>query len=287
MSFLKTVQTVSPKLLAGLVGGGASLYVLNKSVKTVPASHVAHTNFFGNVSTSKMNSGIHLINPLSSLIVMPLLTNNFSSDIDVASNEGLSLSVQINTIYRMDEDQARDIYLKFRTDYEAILIRPLIESVLRTIMSSYEAKALYSDKTRDEIKKRMALEITQQLSGHGIIVNDVLINKIRLPSQLQQSIENKLKVEQENQQMEFTIEKRRQEIAFDLEKEQMEAKRKVVEAQGIKEFQDIVSAGISDKLIKWKSIEATRELAHSHNAKVVIIGNKDTNGLPIILGDSK
>lgn len=232
-----------------------------------------------------MNSGIQLINPFATMVIMPLLTNNFSSDIDVASNEGLALSVQTNTIYKIDEDKARDIYLKFRYDYEEILIKPLIESVLRNIMSSYEAKALYSDKTREEIKRRMSSEITQKLTEHGITINDVMINKIKLPHQLQQSIENKIKVEQENEQMEFTIQKRRQEIAFVLEKEQMEAKHKEIEANGIRKFQDIVSKCITADLIKWKSIDATEKIAGSVNTKVVIIGNKDTNGLPIILGD--
>ena len=170
-------------------------------------------------------------------------------------------------------------------DYEKILIKPLIESVLRNIMSSYEAKALYSDITRDEIRNKMENEIKSKLSAHGIIVSDVLINKIRLPDQLQRSIENKLKIEQENEQMAFTIEKKRKGINFALEQEEMEAKRKFIEAQGIQKFQQIVSQGISPELIKWKAIEATSKLAESSNAKVVIFGNKESGGMPFILGN--
>ena len=41
-----------------------------------------------------------------------------------------------------------------------------------------------------------------------------------------------------------------------LAKERQEAERKRVEAQGIADFQPIVSSGISDQLLQWKGIEA-------------------------------
>jgi regulator of protease activity HflC (stomatin/prohibitin superfamily) len=70
-------------------------------------------------------------------------------------------------------------------------------------------------------------------------------------------------------------------MRFVLEKERQEAERKRIEAQGIQDFQRIVSQGISDQLLRWKGIEATSRLAESNNSKVVIVGGKD--GLPLIL----
>jgi len=119
--------------------------------------------------------------------------------------------------------------------------------------------------------------------SEGFIVENVLINKIKLPHQLQMSIENKLKTEQENEQMTFQIEKEKKAMTFSIERERMEAERKTIEANGIKAFQDIVSKGISDQLIMWKGIEATERIAKSPNTKIVVIGNKETGGLPIIL----
>ncbi|MGB5107491.1 MAG: prohibitin family protein, partial [Candidatus Zixiibacteriota bacterium] len=86
------------------------------------------------------------------------------------------------------------------------------------------------------------------------------------------AINEKLASQQEAQRMEFI-----------LQKEQQEAERKRIEAQGIADFQKIVSAGINDKLLEWKGIETTEKLAQSPNAKIVIIGNSK-NGLPLILG---
>ncbi|MGD9714363.1 MAG: prohibitin family protein, partial [Thermomicrobiales bacterium] len=72
-------------------------------------------------------------------------------------------------------------------------------------------------------------------------------------------------------------------MSFRLQKEKQEAERKRIEAQGIRDFQQIVAQGISAQLLQWKGIEATEKLAGSQNAKVVVIGNP-RNGLPLILG---
>ncbi len=71
-------------------------------------------------------------------------------------------------------------------------------------------------------------------------------------------------------------------MKFVLEKEKLEAERKRIEAQGISDFQNIVSKGISEQLLQWKGIEATEKLAQSANSKVVVIG-AGKNGLPLIL----
>ena len=67
------------------------------------------------------------------------------------------------------------------------------------------------------------------------------------------------------------------------EYEQKEAERKRNEAEGIRDFQEIVSSGISEELLRWKGIEATAQLAESQNSKVVVIGPGE-DGLPLILG---
>ena len=109
-------------------------------------------------------------------------------------------------------------------------------------------------------------------SYRGIVVQQVLLRKIGLPPLVANAIQEKLRREQEAEQMKFV-----------LQKEQQEAERKRIEGQGIADFQRIVAQGISQQLLEWKGIEATEKLALSPNSKVVVIGNPKS-GLPIILG---
>src|SRR5256885_1330042 len=112
--------------------------------------------------------------------------------------------------------------------------------------------------------------VARQVAARGIIVESVLLRDLQLPDTLKHAIEAKQQAQQEAQRMEFV-----------LQREKQEAERKRVEAAGIKDFQDIVTQGISEKLLEWKGIEATLELAKSQNSKVVVVGNS-RNGLPLI-----
>jgi regulator of protease activity HflC (stomatin/prohibitin superfamily) len=151
-------------------------------------------------------------------------------------------------------------------------VEPQFRSALREVTATYEAKALYSAQ-RDKIGGEI-LTLFQRLAGErGIIVQQVLLRRIGLPATLATAIQEKLKREQEAEQMKFV-----------LQKEQQEAERKRIEAQGVADFQRIVAQGISTQLLEWKGIEATEKLAGSSNTKVVVIGNTKS-GLPLILGD--
>ena len=156
-------------------------------------------------------------------------------------------------------------------DYTEIAVQPQIRSAIREVTATYEAKALYSAE-RDKIA-RETLELFRKMSeGRGIITEAVLLRKIGLPAVVANAIQEKLKREQEAEQMKFV-----------LQKESQEAERKRIEAQGVADFQRIVASGISQQLLEWKGIEATEKLALSANTKVVVIGNSKS-GLPIILG---
>lgn len=110
------------------------------------------------------------------------------------------------------------------------------------------------------------------LEGRGLRAEGILLRKITLPQKVGAAIESKLEAEQQAEQMRFVLDKERQ-----------EAERKRVEAQGIADYQTIINHGLNENLLRWKGIEATRELAKSQNAKVVVIGS-GKDGLPIILG---
>ena len=105
-----------------------------------------------------------------------------------------------------------------------------------------------------------------------MIVEAILIRNVELPEKLRIAISEKLEEEQRSEKMVFTLARERQ-----------EAQRKAIEAEGIAEFQKIVSQGLTADLLRWKGIEATESLSNSENAKVVVIGS-GPDGLPLILG---
>ena len=154
---------------------------------------------------------------------------------------------------------------------EDVVVEPSLRSAIREATASHTANALYSSE-RDIVAKQIFDELNTQLTPRGVVIENILLRDIQLPETLKQSIESKQQAEQEALAMNFR-----------LQKETQEAQRKRIEAQGIRDFQQIVAQGITPSLLEWKGIEATEKLAESSNAKIVVVGNPK-NGLPLILG---
>ncbi len=152
-----------------------------------------------------------------------------------------------------------------------VLVEPNLRAAIRESTASHSANALYTGE-REMVAKQIYDQLVTKLGGRGFTVESILLRDIQLPATLKTSIEAKQQAEQEALAM-----------SFRLQKETQEAQRKRIEAQGIRDFQQIVAQGISPQLLEWKGIEATESLSKSPNTKIVVIGNSK-NGLPLILG---
>jgi regulator of protease activity HflC (stomatin/prohibitin superfamily) len=260
-------------LIGGIVVGGVGV-TAHSSFKSIPAGHIGYKNLFGKVDNKQYEPGYTFTNPFSKMIKLDLRKRIAQTESQISSNEGLEINAKVDIIYRLDKVASKDVYLTAGLQYQDVLLLPQAKAIIRDIVSGYDAKALYHEKTRIEIKNKIFDEL-RKISDNGIIVEEILINKIVLPASLVRSIENKLQAEQEMQKMDFI-----------LEREKKESERKKIEANGIKEFQTIVSEGISKELLQWKGITATEELTKSPNSKIVIIGNS-SNGLPLIFNSDK
>ena len=240
--------------------------------RTVPAGHVGVKDFFGLVSPQTLPPGIRLVIPFTRVVKMSVQTQEIKEVAEVPSQEGLILSLETSLLFQLDPEKAADIYRTVGESYVGTVVEPQFRSAIREITASYEAKALYSAE-REKIATEIFALFRRLAGERGIVVQQVLLRKIGLPPVVANAIQEKLRREQEAEQMKFV-----------LQKEQQEAERKRIEAQGIADFQRIVAQGLNAQLLEWKGIEATEKLAGTSNAKVVVIGSSK-NGLPLILGE--
>ena len=254
-----------------IVGIVLLLLLVGSPIAVIPAGHVGVKDFFGRVSPNILPPGVRLVFPFTRVVKMSIKTQEVKETAQVPSKEGLIMDLEGSLLYRLDPQKADDIYKTIGKNYQEIAVEPQIRSAIREITASYEAKVLYSAE-RERVAKETLELFRKTASDRGIIAEAVLLRKIGLPDVVANAIQEKLRREQESEQMKFV-----------LQKETQEAERKRIEAQGIADFQRIVAAGISPALLEWKGIEATEKLAMSQNSKVVVIG-AGKNGLPIILG---
>jgi len=259
-----------------LIGLGIAAFLLVilffSAVTKVGTGHVGVLTLFGKVQTGEtLGEGIHLINPMKTNNELSVQTQTLKESASVPSSEGLMMSLDTSLIYHLNPDRAAEVFQKIGADYENVVVEPTLRSAIREATASHTANALYTGE-REMVAKQIFDQLAGLLGQRGFIVESILLRDIQLPATLKSSIESKQQAEQEALAM-----------SFRLQKETQEAQRKRIEAQGIRDFQQIVAQGISPQLLEWKGIEATENLAKSANSKVVVIGN-NKNGLPLILG---
>jgi prohibitin 1 len=256
--------------LALLFAVGLAFVGFAQAVVVVPAGHVGVVDLFGRVSPQTLKSGLNLVNPLARIAKMSVKTQDMKEVMDVPSQEGLTVQLEVSALYHLDPEKAADVYRTVGTEYAEILLQPQFRSVTRGVTAQYEARALYTSE-REKLAEAIATELRRLVEPRGVAVEATPLRKLTLPARLAAAIEEKLGAEQESQRMQFVLAKERQ-----------EADRRRIEAQGIADFQKIVTTGINDQLLRWKGIEATLKIAESQNAKVVIVGS-GKDGLPVIL----
>jgi regulator of protease activity HflC (stomatin/prohibitin superfamily) len=189
--------------------------------------------------------------------------------ITALSEDGLTIKLDVTVWYRLSEPESPQVYRTIGVDYIDKIVRPAIRTALRDVAVMFSATDIYSNKREDYVRN-VTKNLEDAFNGRGVVLERVLLRTVELPETVRQAIDEKIAAEQKAQQMVYVLQKERQ-----------EAERKKVEAQGISDFNRIVSQSITEQTLQMKGIEATLELAKSQNSKLVIMNGKN---MPLIYG---
>jgi regulator of protease activity HflC (stomatin/prohibitin superfamily) len=195
------------------------------------------------------------------------LRSQLEVELSLPSREGVNIQAEISILYQVIPEKAPDILRKIGEEYEKNLILPVFRSASADVSSSFYAKDMHTGERLD-IENAIRDRMMKIIDDKGVIIEAVLIKSIILPPNLSRAIEEKLQAEQQALRMEFI-----------LQQEKLEAQRKRVEAEGIRDAQKIIAEGLDAKILQFKSIEAFLELAKSPNSKVII----SDGDMPVLL----
>jgi len=270
-----------PSRIGRLVGlAFIVLGIITSCLVQIDAGQVGVQKLFGKVQSRVLSSGLNIINPLIDVVRMDVKTKNYTMSgmndegrksgddaIRVLTADGLEVTIDLTVLYRVVPSDAPKIVRETGVDYEDKIVRPITRTRIRDNAVYYDAISLYSTK-RDEFQNRIFKGIENDFRLRGMRLENLLVRNITLPASVKTVIEQKIQAEQEAQKMQFVLQKERQ-----------EADRKRVEAQGIADYQRIINEGLSEKQLQYEQIKATKELAQSQNAKIIMMGR----GTPVIL----
>ena len=279
----RSVDTVA-RYAKGFILAGLVVMIIGVSLSCfiqIDAGQVGVKKLFGKVQPDVLESGLHFINPLYEVEKMDVKTQNYTMSgihdegqkqgddaIRVLTADGLEVTIDLTALYRIVPADAPRLVKETGVDYEYKIVRPITRTRIRDNAVYYEAVALYSSK-RDEFQNRIFNGIENDFKKRGLLLENLLVRNITLPAAVKITIEQKIQAEQEAQKMQFV-----------LQKEKQEADRKRIEAQGISDYQHIISESLTDRQLQYEQIKAYKEMALSQNAKVIVIGK---GGAPVIL----
>ncbi len=241
-------------------------------VITVDAGHsaVLWRRFYGGTVTDHIyGEGLHVIYPWDMMTIYDIRVQETRHEMHVLTRNALTITLDLSIRYRPEVEMLGILHKTIGPEYVHKIVVPEIESSLRTAIGAWDVESLYSS-------RRLALgsiirDAIDNVGQHYIIVNTVIIRNITFPELVADAIEKK---EREKQLAEAYV--------YMLVREEREAERKVIEADGYKRYNDILNASLTDRILRWKGVEATLKLAESNNTKVVLIGNSSKD-MPVIL----
>jgi regulator of protease activity HflC (stomatin/prohibitin superfamily) len=262
------------KTVLTIIGAIVAIFFLFKSVVTIDSGYagVIYQPFSNGVDTKRTyGEGFHLIAPWNTMFKYEIRQQEVFEKLAVLSSNGLEIKLEASIWCQPQYEELGLLHQKRGQEYIERVIRPSVRSATRSVVGRYTPEQIYSSK-RDAIQKEIFDETKKILDRQYLQLNDILIRDVTLPPTIKGAIERKLKQEQEALEYEFRLAKAKQ-----------EAIRQRIDAEGKAKANLILSASLTDKILKEKGIEATKELANSPNAKVVVIGS-GKDGMPLILG---
>lgn len=243
-----------------------SIFILQSCV-TIREGEVGVKRKFGKFADKGYTEGLKTYNPLfSKIIKISTQTENMEVGLNIPSKEGLNILSEVSILYNIKVSEAPTILREIGVNYEDNVILPVFRSSVSDVSAQYYAKDMHTGQ-RSVIEKAIKERMMTYLDEKGIVIEAVLLKSIKLPKSLSMAIEDKLEAEQQAQRMQFV-----------LQQAELEAQQSIIKAKGVRDAQLIISEGLDDKILKFKSIEAFLELAKSPNAKIIV----SDGDLPII-----
>lgn len=202
----------------------------------------------GKVSTVSQE-GLGLKTPFLSDVVrvsVRQITEGLEAQAFSADLQQVNTSLKI--LYRIPESSVVEIYQKYSGNPFDSLIAPRVQEALKEVTANESAEGIA--KKRESVKAK-TLELARQKVGTILVIEDIVIENVKLSPELEHAIEQKMVQEQEAAKAKFTKEKATIDAQTAIVKAEGEAKAIKVRGDAIRQNPGVVSLMIAEK---WNGV---------------------------------
>ncbi len=221
---------------------------------------------FGKIQDQAVDTGWHFYGRwFTTIEVWNVKTTELKETASLPSSEGLISTLDVSIILNIPKDRVAMVRKTIGNNVMQMVVEPYVREAIRNVVSGYPVKALYSEEGRKVIGVKIHEFLVSKLESRGIIIQDVLLRDVRLPASFSESIETKLKAEQQALQKEF-----------ELLKAKKDAEIEVARAEGVAKANKILAASIDSNYLRYLWIQGLQ----SNDKQVVYVPTE--GNLPIL-----
>ena len=254
-------------LAIGIVIG--VLMLASSSVSYISPGHVGIVihRAGGGVDKTALGPGLHGRNPLFTQIVeyptfmQTLVLTRASTEgslnndeINVNSQEGQPLSVDVSMSFELDATRVPQLYQTFRTDIATIqhgYVKQTIRQALQEVIGGEQIADIIGPKKAEAVGRAQAL-IASRLAPYGIEVKQFTLNELRAPETVMAAINTKNVMQQQALTAQNELQKNTFQAQGDSIKAVGRAKAILAEAQAQAQANELLAKSISGSLVQYE-----------------------------------
>lgn len=260
-------------ILAIILVIGTPVFVYTFMFKTINKGEVGVLSWFGEVGDKTLEPGPHFVHPLKSVYRMNTQTQKDEEPASVPTKNGLPVDMKATMLWHLEGSKAPAMAREVGDqDYAARVVSPYFRNAVRDVTAEFLPEALYTAE-RVTVESRVLDRVRKELEPRGIVVESVMLLDPVLPQVVRDRIQAKVGAEQDAQRMESILKQR-----------ELEAKARIVEAEGIAKAQLIIKKDLDENYLRYLWIEALKESAKHNNATIYIPTGHD--GMPFFKNPS-
>lgn len=209
-------------------------------VTFVPAGHRGVVLTWGAVGDNIMQEGLNFRTPIAqSVVMMSVQTQKFSSEESSVSSDLQLVTTEVTVNYRLDGSRVNRVYQELSSNFEDRVILPAIKEAVKASTAKFTAEELINKRDLVKLEIEKALKSRVEQFG-GIFVQAVSITNFEFSPEFDAAIEQKVTAEQLALKAERDLERITIEAQQQIEMAKARAKSIEIEAQALKENQELI-----------------------------------------------
>jgi regulator of protease activity HflC (stomatin/prohibitin superfamily) len=282
------LAAVGVAVMVVLVFGGRFL-------KTVPPGHVGVATLFGEVQPDPFAEGLHFpTNPFYQWVLFDVRQTTLKESAQVPTRDQLQTKVDISVQYRLDGARAPEILRETGDAQRVVSVQliPFLRSLVREEGSKVtRAEDFFQEETRQQLEQGLHARMKELLEPKGLIIQNVLIRDINLPTVLSNAIEQKKEREQAVERQKAELERFRQEQLQKVAEAEAQLEAAKLAAEQVR----VLAAAKADEIrlindaiarnpayIQLQSLEALKQMSKDPAAKIYFMDSNAAQPLPLM-----